>query len=47
MISTSNRAADLTNLRVGRLTVLRRVESYVQADGSRRGRWLCLCANFC
>ncbi|MBK8772826.1 MAG: hypothetical protein IPM06_20680 [Rhizobiales bacterium] len=44
MIATSNRATDLTGLRVGRLTVLRRVESYVQADGRRRGRWLCLCA---
>ncbi len=44
MIAASNRAADLTGLRVGRLTVLRRVESYVQADGRRRGRWLCRCA---
>ena len=44
MIATSNRAADLTGLRVGRLTVLRRVESHVQPDGRRRGRWLCVCA---
>lgn len=44
MIATSNRAADLTGLRVGRLTVLRRVEAYIQPDGRRRGRWLCLCA---
>ena len=35
--------ADLTGLRCGRLTVLRRVESHVQADGRRRGRWLCRC----
>ncbi|MBK8688992.1 MAG: hypothetical protein IPN24_11305 [Betaproteobacteria bacterium] len=43
MIATSNRAADLTGLRVGRLTVLRRVEAYIQPDGRRRGRWLCVC----
>lgn len=35
--------ANLTGLRSGRLTVLRRVESHVQADGRRRGRWLCRC----
>jgi hypothetical protein len=34
---------DLIGLRVGRLVVLRRIESYVQPDGRRRGRWLCLC----
>jgi hypothetical protein len=42
-MTISNRAADITGLRVGRLTVLRRVESHVQADGRRRGRWLCRC----
>jgi hypothetical protein len=34
---------DLAGLRVGRLVVLRRIESYVQPDGRRRGRWLCRC----
>ncbi len=42
-MTISNRAADITGLRVGRLTVLRRVEAYVQPDGRRRGRWLCVC----
>jgi hypothetical protein len=37
------RVLDLTGHRCGRLTVLKRVESYVQPDGRRRGRWLCRC----
>jgi hypothetical protein len=34
---------DLVGLRVGRLVVLERVESYIQKDGRKRGRWLCQC----
>lgn len=34
---------DLTNMKFGRLTVIKRVEDYVQQNGHRTVMWLCKC----
>lgn len=34
---------DLTGRRFGRLTVVKRVDDYIQPNGSRKTRWLCEC----
>lgn len=37
------RKIDLTGKRVGRLTVLKRVDDYIQKNGRHRSMWLCQC----
>lgn len=34
---------DLTGQKFGRLTVVKRIEDYVQPNGNRKTRWLCKC----
>lgn len=34
---------DLTGLRFGNLTVIKRVNNYITPNGSKHSRWLCLC----
>lgn len=34
---------DLTGKKIGRLTVLKRIDDYVQPSGRRRAMWLCRC----
>ena len=38
-----SKTEDLTGRRFGSLTVIRRSEDYVQGNGRRRAKWLCLC----
>ena len=34
---------DLTGMKFGRLTVIKRVEDHVMPSGEKRSRWLCKC----
>ena len=34
---------DITGMKFGRLTVIKRVEDHVMPSGEKRSRWLCKC----